>query len=1178
MKKLMNFTLKNTFVIFLVIVMLIGGGVYSTKNIKMETMPDITIPVITTVTIYPGASPEDVAEKITEPMQKSISGIQGVDTVKTMNNENIGIIITQFNYNTDMDKAEKNVTDAVNKITLPDDAQKPTISRVGFGSMPVITYAVAGTMDKEKLTKYINDKVSPKLSGISGVSSISVQGTADNSEYIKVDSSKLKKYGLSMDDVKSALTGNNISYPVGQADINGKTLPIRTEKRISSIDELKSIPIVVPINTTSVMGDSLKQMGEGMTQLGKSVQQLGEGMGEMSQQVSQGMGQLAQSQAQIGGLVGSNTQAIAYLNGIQQIQMGIMSQQAVLTNPLTTAAQKKQASTVLTQLQKQLKQSQDALNKTLNDEMKKGKSMQSSSKNTAKSSNSSAAKNGKALNANSSKQSSSSSARGKSIDKIKVKVVFLGDVAKITSSSSENELKTRTNLKDGVILSVYKSDDGNTVQVSNAVKNAIEELHKDNSACKFSIISDSSVNIKNSVNGMIREGVLGALFAIIVIALFLRDLRATVIAVISIPLSILIALILMPRLGITLNIMSLGGIAVAVGRIVDDSIVVIENIYRRFSQDENRDEELIKDAAAEVGSAIMSSTITTVGVFLPLSFITGIVGKVFYSFAVTVVICILASLLVAIVVVPVLSKKMILGRKIKFVEHEGRIVIIYRRILSAALDHRMAVIGIALVLFVGSIFLAAKIPTQFLPSESTNILSGDLTMSSGTSEEVTNKYALKFEKYLHEREDIETVSSSVGDTSSSGNSLTSMQGSNGASFTVVIKQGKNYDKVAEEISKEAEKLSDKKAKFKIATQSATGQSENVEVDLYSDKEKDLDKASDLVLQKLKNFKELTNVMSSVSEKKPEIEIKVDEKKAAQNGLTSLMVAGMVRSNLNSDMVTTISNDNEDTNVYLGYKDKKLNSVNSIKNFKITGMKGTIKLSDVARVSKGYGPVTVTGLDGKRYVAVTADIKSKDTGKVSKEVIKAVDNLKNKLPKSVTYSSGGSKQQIDDAFSQMGMAILVAIALVYVIMVLTFGEGRTPFAILFSLPFAAIGAILGLLITGQSLSVSGMIGMLMLIGIVVTNAIVLLDRVKHNRASGMNVRQALIEAGGVRLRPILMTAIATIMALVPLALGFSEGALISQGLGIVVIGGLLVSTILTLIVVPVIYSIIQREKI
>ncbi|WP_238883089.1 efflux RND transporter permease subunit [Clostridium sp. YIM B02551] len=1153
MKKAINFVLKNVFVVFLIIAMITAGGLYSAKNIKMEAMPNINIPMITAVSVYPGASPEDVAEKITRPMQKGISSIQGIKDVRTINNENVGIIVAEFDYSKDMDKAEKEVSDAVNKVTLPDTAQKATVSRIGFGSMPIMTYAVDGGTDKDKLTKYINDTVNPKLTGVDGVSSISVQGTASSNTYIKVKQDKLKENGLSMDDVKNALSGNNFSFPVGETDINGSTMPIRSEAKINSIDEIKSIPIVVPINANKVMAD----------QVGSAVGQLGQGMQQMADGFSQGMAQLGQGMGQMGGLVGGNTQAIAMLNAIQKIQMGILSQQSILQNPQATTAQKTQAQVILTQLQDSLKQTQDALDKSINDTIDKSKGMAQSQSSQGQ----------KSQNASTPSKNTTSSSK----NEIEVKVVFLGDVAEITNTTTDKQMKTRSNNKDAIILSVYKTDDANTVQVSNDIKSSIKDLQNANSDFKFSLVSDSSTSIKDSVNGMVREGVLGALFAIVVIALFLKDLRATIIAVVSIPLSILIALILLPRFGISLNIMSLGGMAVAVGRIVDDSIVVIENIYRRFSSETHRDSELIKEAVSEVASAITSSTITTIGVFLPLSFISGMVGKIFFPFAATVVICILASLLVSITVVPVLTKTMLLNKKIKHVHHEGKITIIYKRILSWSISHRAIVLVLSLVILVGTLGFAKKIPVQFLPASNTNTLNGKLSMTPGTSTVKTNEYSLKFEKYLSERKDIETFVSSVGDSSASGNAMSS-QGSNTATYTIVIKEGEDVNKVTNEIQEEAKKLSTDEGKFTISTESLSGQSDKVQIMLYSDKVEDLNKASELVMNKLKDFKDLGNLTSSIEQKKPEIDLKVDENKAAENGLSSIMVAGTVRNSLSSNKVTTIKNNGESTDVYLGYEDANLDSIDKIKDMDIVGMKGIIKLSDVAEVTQGYGPVSITEMDGKQYVSVSADIKTKDTSKVSKEALAAVDDIKSQLPESISYDNSGSNKQINESFSQMGMAMLIAIGLVYVVMVLAFGEGKTPFAILFSLPFAAVGALLGLLITGQSLSVSGLIGMLMLIGIVVTNAIVLLDRVKHNREKGYGIKDALLEAGSIRLRPIFMTALATIMALIPLALGFSEGALISQGLGIVVISGLLVSTLLTLIIVPVMYSILQREKI
>jgi multidrug efflux pump subunit AcrB len=290
-----------------------------------------------------------------------------------------------------------------------------------------------------------------------------------------------------------------------------------------------------------------------------------------------------------------------------------------------------------------------------------------------------------------------------------------------------------------------------------------------------------------------------------------------------------------------------------------------------------------------------------------------------------------------------------------------------------------------------------------------------------------------------------------------------------------------------------------------------------------------------------------------------------------------MVAGIVRGMMSDSTIMTLSNSGKDEDVVMGYSNTDINSLDKVKNLEINLMGNKLKLKDIAVVSEQYGPVSISELDGNQYASITADISGNDTQKVSNEALKKIDEIKSELPSTVTYSIGGSSKEISKVFGQMGMAMAAAVFMVYIVMVLAFGEATAPFAILFSLPFAAVGAILALLITRQPLSMSGMIGMLMLIGIVVTNVIVLLDRVQSNKKMGMTIKESLMEAGAIRLRPIFMTAIATVMALMPLALGFSEGTIISQTLGIVVIGGLTLSTVLTLIIVPVMYASLQGIK-
>lgn len=1164
MKFFTKFSMKNAFVVLLAVILIAVGGVYSGSGIKEEAMPNISIPVVTIFTVYPGAAPSDVADGITRPIQKSLSGIQGISDIKGISNENVSIVVAQFDYSANLDKGEKDIEDAVNKVTMPDNVKRPTISKVTMGSFPAMTYSIESSKSINDLTEFVNSKLQPELSGVAGVSNVDVKGLKDNYVYIKLDEQKMKDNNITLQAVQSAISANNISYPVGDTEINQKDLAIRVSNKFKDINSLKSVPIIVAPNTSKIIGDSFSKVGEGMNQMGQAISELGQSMG----QLAQGVGATSKT---MGEMIGNNTEAIALLSVIQQQEGVILAQQAVLSNPKAAPADQMKAKAAIDEANAAIQSTAASLQQVLTSQAEKGKALSSGA--------SAAPQQSKTISKPNSNNSSAAA-------DMKLNVVFLKDIADISTEAENAKYFTRSNYKEGMVLNIYKTDDANTVQLSKDIEQKIADISRDNKDIKLNKINDSAIAVKDSVNGMMREGLTGAIFAMLVIALFLRDLKSTIIAVVSIPLSVLIALILLPQFGITLNTMSLGGIAVAVGRIVDDSIVVIENIYRRFSLSRSNEEnkaELIEEATHEVGSAIAASTITTVGVFLPLSFISGLIGRVFIPFAYTVVISIIASLLVALTVVPVMSRFMLSSKNMKHSEKEGVMARGYKKVLNVVLSHRLIVISLCLVTLVGSLGMLKKIGIQFMPSSNSNVLNVKLSMPVGTSADKTNEEALRFENYLKGRNDVENVASVIGDTSSSGANVLSNQSANTGAFTVVVKENADVNKALDELRAKAKEFNNNGESMTITPQSVTGtQADNVEVIINGSNINDITKAAALITDKLKNMDALSNVTNNISEKRPEISITVDPGKAADKGLNPAMASGLVRNYLGFNKITTISSsDSNDKatsiDVMLGYQEKDLDSIDKIKNLKIQGAGDSVKLGDIATIEQKDGPATISELNGNQYASVVADIKGSNTSKVTKDAKTEIDNIKDLLPQGVTYKLQGSNKSIDEGFSQMEMAMFVAIILVYIVMVITFGEPLTPFAILFSLPFAGVGAIAALFIANQPLTVSGMIGMLMLIGIVVTNAIVLLDRVKTNRSKGMNVREALLEAGSVRLRPILMTAISTVMALIPLALGFSHGSLISQGLGIVVIGGLVFSTILTLIIVPVMYSILIRDK-
>jgi HAE1 family hydrophobic/amphiphilic exporter-1 len=753
--------------------------------------------------------------------------------------------------------------------------------------------------------------------------------------------------------------------------------------------------------------------------------------------------------------------------------------------------------------------------------------------------------------------------------------IKLGDIADIKESEDVNEI-TRFNQKSSLSMAVTKKQDANTVEVAEKV---IETLNKDkyDKKLNYAIGFGQAEGIKDSVNTLVKEGLFGALFASLAVLIFLRNFRATVIAIISIPLSLLVSAIFLDQLDITLNIMTLGGMAVAVGRVVDDSIVVIENIFRRIRKTEgsyNRD-ELIIDSTKEILKAIVSSTITTVVVFLPLGLVGGVTGEFFMPFALTVVFALLASLLVAITIVPILAKYAF--KQVKPEKNDGPLQRGYEKLIKSSLNHKFIVLFTSFVLLLGSFFLATKLGMVFLPNEEQKTLTVNIELPASTNISKTNEIALEVEDLFAKRDTIKDVTAGIG----SRDFQTGLKRQNVANYFINLKKGANVETELKELEKDIKQITDEKAEgtvISLQELSSGGPPSNneVNVDLYSNDLPALEEAAGKVETYMKSLDSIKYVSNNFKDKQKQWSVSIDTKKAGELGVSGYAVLGAVSDATKPVDVGELTLDGKTKNVKLQYN-QSVTSIDEIKNLTVFSSKGPIKLSEVANITEKDTFTGIQKLDGKVYAQVSAQVKGDNVQKVTNDVITGVKD-KVDLPSGVSLEGGGGSEDTMDTFYDLGLAMLVAIGLVYLTMLITFGRARIPFIILSSLLFVPVGAIGGLYVIGEPLSVSAMIGVLMLIGIVTTNAIVLVDRIGQNRErKGMSVREALLEAGKTRLRPILMTAFATIAALIPLALTTSSGTLISKGLAIVVIGGLTTSTLLTLIIVPVLYELFFRKQ-
>ncbi|EIJ80568.1 acriflavin resistance protein [Bacillus methanolicus PB1] len=1058
MGKIINFSLKNKFAVWLLTIIITAAGLYSGLNMKLETIPNIKNPVISVTSFYPGATPEEVEDKISVPIEKAVQNLNGVDVVSSNSFQNASSVQIQYEYEKDMDEAKVELEEALSSIQFPDGVNKPKISKVSINDFPIVAVSISNEKEPlAQLTKTVEEDIVPALEGIDGVSSVQISGQQIEEVQLVFNDEKMAQYGLSQETVKNFIKGEDITFPLGLYTFKDKEQSVVVDGNVATIEELKALEIPVIPSPGSLNN---------------------------SQQVNQ-----------------SNPQA---------------GSQSFAEAPQNNAAGISPDGTSKGNIQRQPQQ-------------------------------------------------------GAGLPTVK-----LNDIADIKLVGKAESI-SRTNGKEAIGLQIVKTADANTVTVANKVKEELKKFEDKIEGLEVVTTFDQAKPIEDSVETMLSKALFGAAFAVVIILLFLRNIKSTLIAIISIPLSLLIAILLLKQMDITLNMMTLGAMTVAIGRVIDDSIVVIENIYRRMSLKDERLKgmELIREATKEMFIPIMSSTIVTIAVFLPLALVKGMVGELFLPFALTIDFSLLASLLVAITIVPMMAHSLFKKGLKEGVHHDedkpGRLAQAYRKILNWSLNHKIVTSLMALLLLVGSLLLVPVIGVSFLPSEEEKMMVVTYKPAPGETLEQVKKYTSDAEKFFLARDNVKTVQLSLG----SENPMNPGDTNSAIMFIAYEDDTPDFEEEKEKVIKD---LQEKTAEGEWASQdfSSSAGSNEIVYYVYGEKREDIEPVVKEIQDIMKKDKSFTKIDSSISESYDEFTLVADQKKLSKLGLTAAQIGMELSQTRERPVLTTIEKDGEELNVYLQVEEESYESVEDMTKEKIQSPLGIeVPVSELVEIKKGKTSDTVTRRDGRIYAEVSAELTTDDVAKASAKLQKNVDKID--LPSNVEISMGGVTEDIQETFTQLGLAMLAAIAIVYFILVVTFGGALAPFTILFSLPFAVIGGLAALLIAGETISVSAMIGALMLIGIVVTNAIVLIDRVIRKENEGLSTREALLEAGATRLRPILMTAIATIGALLPLAFGMEGSGLISKGLGVTVIGGLTSSTLLTLLIVPIVFESISKLR-
>ena len=756
----------------------------------------------------------------------------------------------------------------------------------------------------------------------------------------------------------------------------------------------------------------------------------------------------------------------------------------------------------------------------------------------------------------------------------------LGDVAQVSLTEGAPSSISRTNGQPSIGVSVLKEADANTIEVTEAVRGVLDSITNLPPGVEFVIVQDDGPQVQEQIDTLLQEATFGFLFAVAVVFLFMLTLRPTawkgflttvrptVVIALVIPLSILAGVLLMGWQGMTLNFMTLGGLAISVGRVVDDAIVVLENVYRHIQAGKERWRAAL-DATVEVGPAIFASTLTTIVVFLPLAFIEGLVGAFFLPFAMTVSFALVASFAVALTAVPVLGAYLLrpgdlpegAGEEdITFV-HETWMQRLYTPILRWALAHRLRTLAGAAVVTLASLALIGFIPVNLFPSGDNQYIEIEVSLPPGAPLEQTLVEVIDVENRVHDVSEITTVSIGATNLASGG----TPGGFNQASLLLALKDTAP-DNLAETLRDE---LPTPSRTVRVREVSEGPTAGGVEVVISGPNYDDIQAVSQQLMTSLSTVEGVVNLESDVAQSRDEAAITVNPDAASAIGLSAREVSAQLNQLLVGRSVTTIDVDGDDVDVVVVGDRQALSGIEAIKSVIIMGPAGAASLGELAELSVRQGPVNISRTDGRRSASITGEINSDDTQSVGVEIDSIIADMA--LPPGVEVLSGGIFADIEEGFQAIFIAMAAGIILMYLVMAASLGSLKNPIVIVTSLPLALIGVLIALTVTGRSLGLPAMMGILLLIGIVVTNAIVLIAFVEQLRARGMTVMEALMNGGRVRLRPILMTAMTTSFALLPLAtFAGSSSGIIGSELATVVIGGLISSTALTLIVVPIVY--------
>lgn len=1015
--KLAEFSVNKRVTIFIVTILIIILGGISLSRLGLEIFPDMDYPVISIVTIYDGASPQDIEESVTEPLETAIATVKDIKKIKSESLENASLIMVEFNWGTNLDFAAQDLRDAIEQIAdfLPSESSRPLVMKFNLSEMPILMYGATGTENTYQLRKLLEDEVAAKLKHLKGVASVVVYGGDELEKQIILSKQKLEQYKISVDEIVQLVAAGNLNMTAGHIQKRKDEFLLRTMAQYTSIEEIENLPVK-------------------LTETGN--------------------------------------------------------------------------------------------------------------------------------------------------------VIYLKDVARVQDGFKEKRNISRTNKLPTAMLMVSKESGANTLTVTSVVKKELAVIERDiGNNLKFHMVMDMGQPIARVTSGALSNLIIGGLLAIVVMFLFLRNWRPTLAISIAIPISVVATFIPIYLANFTLNIMTLGGLALGVGMLVDNSIVVIENIYRHLEMGKGKF-QAAKVGAGQVAMAITASTLTTIAVFFPMIFAEGMTGILVRGLALTVAFSLFASLFVSLTIVPVIAS--VIFRKDRnrsqinkseqlFENLKNR----YIKILSWVLNNRGKTLLMVFVLFVLTLMIPATgvIGTEFMPSGDMPFLVLNVKMPAGTPLEETNQIVRQVEDIFVGLEGVENTMILIGPMSE-GQAMadpTNPQDVNEAQIFVRLYDAEDRELSAEEIQELV------RSQLPVVTGGeftmGQGQSLPIEINVFGKDLTILKQIASNIEKRMTNVKYVTDVNNSMKKSKPEYHIIIDKDKAFHYALTSAQVASAIKTATWGTVCGIFHEAGDEIDILVRMEEENRNSFEDIMHLSIVSPLGfSVPLNQIAHLEDAQGPTKISHEKQTRKVTLSASVTgTNDIGSVVENIKTNISDITENMPTGYYIDFGGAFKDMQEAFVTLSGALLLAIILVYSVMASQFESLRQPFIVMFTMPLALIGVMIILGLTGTTLSVVSFVGIIILAGIVVNNGIVLIDHMNQLRQEGMEMREAILQAGRDRIRPVLITAITTIGGMLPMAISSGQGSEMKSPMALTVIGGLISATFLTLIVIPAIYSLIAKKE-